>query len=319
MARPVATPRFGKLVEVQQRDVELAHRSERPRHPPHVPPRAIDRLRVERLAQHRQRLAQPPRRHARLMDRSDVARLRRRHGFDQCLEPLSQQHEKGGAMVHARMSVRPAIIPITPHASRSHRHRHQLGPHDRGAGAPRLLVRGHRSRKGDGPARRRRARRQEADARGDERSALQALSKFERLADSHQVDEILAAATSATREAENGGEFLDSDRADHRHPPAHHHRHRGSAADPPGRGLRRRHAENGGRHRHRRRQRRDHARHARAGAVRPQLQDRRHPPDRALRHVRSAQRPRRAQDGRSTSASRSIATSATSSRPASTG
>jgi exopolyphosphatase / guanosine-5'-triphosphate,3'-diphosphate pyrophosphatase len=39
-------------------------------------------------------------------------------------------------------------------------------------------------------------------------SALQALSKFERLARSHQVDEVLAAATSATREAENGGEFL---------------------------------------------------------------------------------------------------------------
>ena len=38
--------------------------------------------------------------------------------------------------------------------------------------------------------------------------ALQALSKFERLARSHQVDEILAAATSATREAENGGDFL---------------------------------------------------------------------------------------------------------------
>jgi exopolyphosphatase/guanosine-5'-triphosphate,3'-diphosphate pyrophosphatase len=39
-------------------------------------------------------------------------------------------------------------------------------------------------------------------------SALQALSKFERIARSHQVDEILAAATSATRESENGGEFL---------------------------------------------------------------------------------------------------------------
>jgi exopolyphosphatase/guanosine-5'-triphosphate,3'-diphosphate pyrophosphatase len=39
-------------------------------------------------------------------------------------------------------------------------------------------------------------------------SALQALSKFKRLAESHRVDEILAAATSATREAENGGEFL---------------------------------------------------------------------------------------------------------------
>ncbi|HVQ13145.1 MAG TPA: Ppx/GppA phosphatase family protein [Vicinamibacterales bacterium] len=39
-------------------------------------------------------------------------------------------------------------------------------------------------------------------------AALQALSKFKRLADSHTVDKILAAATSATREARNGGEFL---------------------------------------------------------------------------------------------------------------
>src|SRR5213593_3756890 len=41
-------------------------------------------------------------------------------------------------------------------------------------------------------------------------AALQVLSKFRRLADSHRVDEIVAAATSATREAENGGEFLDA-------------------------------------------------------------------------------------------------------------
>jgi exopolyphosphatase/guanosine-5'-triphosphate,3'-diphosphate pyrophosphatase len=39
-------------------------------------------------------------------------------------------------------------------------------------------------------------------------AALQALSKFRRLAESHRVDHILAAATSATREAEDGGEFL---------------------------------------------------------------------------------------------------------------
>jgi exopolyphosphatase/guanosine-5'-triphosphate,3'-diphosphate pyrophosphatase len=39
-------------------------------------------------------------------------------------------------------------------------------------------------------------------------AALQALSKFARLARSHEVDEILAVATSATREAENGGAFL---------------------------------------------------------------------------------------------------------------
>lgn len=40
------------------------------------------------------------------------------------------------------------------------------------------------------------------------RSALQALAKFKRLAESHEVDEIVAAATSAVREAGNGREFL---------------------------------------------------------------------------------------------------------------
>src|SRR5882724_3168464 len=39
-------------------------------------------------------------------------------------------------------------------------------------------------------------------------SALQVLSKFQRLAESHRVDHTLAAATSAVREAENGGAFL---------------------------------------------------------------------------------------------------------------
>ncbi|MGC4082849.1 MAG: Ppx/GppA phosphatase family protein [Vicinamibacterales bacterium] len=39
-------------------------------------------------------------------------------------------------------------------------------------------------------------------------SALQVLSKFRRLAESHEVDRIEAVATSAVREAENGGEFL---------------------------------------------------------------------------------------------------------------
>ena len=38
--------------------------------------------------------------------------------------------------------------------------------------------------------------------------ALQTLTKFRRLADSHKVDEIVAAATSATREADNGGDFI---------------------------------------------------------------------------------------------------------------
>src|ERR1041384_7733920 len=39
-------------------------------------------------------------------------------------------------------------------------------------------------------------------------AGLHALTKFGRLAATHKVDEILASATSATREAENGGDFI---------------------------------------------------------------------------------------------------------------
>ncbi len=39
-------------------------------------------------------------------------------------------------------------------------------------------------------------------------AALHTLGRFKRLAESHKVDEILAAATSATREADNGGDFI---------------------------------------------------------------------------------------------------------------
>jgi exopolyphosphatase/guanosine-5'-triphosphate,3'-diphosphate pyrophosphatase len=39
-------------------------------------------------------------------------------------------------------------------------------------------------------------------------AALQTLAKFRRLADSHKVDETVAAATSAIREADNGGDFM---------------------------------------------------------------------------------------------------------------
>jgi exopolyphosphatase/guanosine-5'-triphosphate,3'-diphosphate pyrophosphatase len=39
-------------------------------------------------------------------------------------------------------------------------------------------------------------------------AALQALSKFRRLAESHGVEKVLATATSAVREAKNGGDFL---------------------------------------------------------------------------------------------------------------
>src|SRR5437762_13460468 len=39
-------------------------------------------------------------------------------------------------------------------------------------------------------------------------AAGQTLAKFRRLADSHKVDEIVATATSAVREADNGGDFI---------------------------------------------------------------------------------------------------------------
>jgi len=45
---------------------------------------------------------------------------------------------------------------------------------------------------------------------GAMQAALQSLAKFKRLADSYGVDDVVAAATSATREAENGGDFLDA-------------------------------------------------------------------------------------------------------------
>ena len=43
-------------------------------------------------------------------------------------------------------------------------------------------------------------------------TAMQTLSKFKRLAESHGVDEIVVAATSAVREAANGGEFITAAR-----------------------------------------------------------------------------------------------------------
>src|SRR3954462_9252497 len=39
-------------------------------------------------------------------------------------------------------------------------------------------------------------------------AALHTPAKVKRLAESHKVDEIIAAATSATREADNGGDFI---------------------------------------------------------------------------------------------------------------
>ena len=161
---------------------------------------------------------------------------------------------------------------------------------------PDLLVRGHRPGKRDGPAGRRRAGRQEADQRGDDVRAAGAV-------------EVRAARPVASGGRDPGGgderdprgrerrRIPGRHRADDRDPAADHHRHRRSAADPHRRRLRRRYAKNGRRHRHRRRQRGDHARHRAAGPVRTQLQDWRHPADRAVRQLGSAQRTRRTQAG----------------------
>ena len=194
----------------------------------------------------------------------------------------------------------PPSLPATVvlHAPGSHRHRHELGPHDRGAGTRRSVLRGDRSREGDGTPRGRGPRRQEPDAAAAMSAALLALARFRRIAESHGVDEILAAATSATREAENAGEFLariveetgirprvisgtEEARLIHlaavygvdvmRGPAVVIDIGGGSVEITLG------NAEN--------------------AAARPQLQDGRHPAHRTVRHIGSARRARRAKDG----------------------
>ena len=95
-------------------------------------------------------------------------------------------------------------------------------------------------------------------------AAMQTLSKFRRLADSHGVDEIIAAATSAVREADNGGDFIAASSATtasaSASSPAPKKRGsfiwpRSTACDVG--------AQPGRRDRHRRRQHRNHARHRR--------------------------------------------------------
>ena len=71
-------------------------------------------------------------------------------------------------------------------------------------------------------------------------AALQVLSKFRRLAESHRVDKLIAVATSAVREAENGGEFLQRRHRADRNSRARHRGDRGSPAHPFGGELRRR-------------------------------------------------------------------------------
>ena len=156
-----------------------------------------------------------------------------------------------------------------------------------------FLLRDHRPGEGNGPPGRRRARRAQPHRDGDGCGAAGA-------------DEISPARPVAPgRRDHGGGHQRDArsrkrpgvpggDPGPDRHPAARHLRHGRSPADPHGGRLRRGHQARQGRgHRHRRRQRRGHRRQ-RAAAAGAQLQDRRHPHDRALREDGSAGRARRA-------------------------
>jgi hypothetical protein len=79
------------LVQVAERNVELADGTERTRDPAYLPARAAERVRARRLDQYRQHLAQAARSHASPVHRRDVARGGRRHRVEQRQQPLSQQ------------------------------------------------------------------------------------------------------------------------------------------------------------------------------------------------------------------------------------
>jgi hypothetical protein len=59
---------IGKLFEVLERHVELAHRAERPRHPADALAGAVDRVSIQGFAQHRKRRTKASGRHPRLVD-----------------------------------------------------------------------------------------------------------------------------------------------------------------------------------------------------------------------------------------------------------
>src|SRR6266699_2404097 len=120
-------------------------------------------------------------------------------------------------------------------------------------------------------------------------AALQVLSKFGRLAESHNVEEVIAVATSATRESENGGEFLKAVTDQTGIRPRVISGTEGGAADSSGRRLRRRGAgRRRRRDRRRRRQCRSHAWHGWDGRTRTKFQARCDSVDGAVHQERSA-------------------------------
>src|SRR6187455_1717682 len=140
--------------------------------------------------------------------------LRGRHRCQQRDEALAKQRDGEGRMLHARMSSQVYLRLVVP-SGPSH-FSMRLAAIDIGTNSVHMIVVHVRPdfsfevvdrekemvRLGAGGLDGKKLTHEAMNA------ALQALSKFARLAQSHQVDEILAVATSATREAENGGAFL---------------------------------------------------------------------------------------------------------------
>ena len=138
------------------------------------------------------------------------------------------------------------------------------------------LVRSHRPREGYGPAGRRRTGRPGASRRPPWRPRCRHWPSSSAWPNPTRSTRFVAAATSATREADNGGDFIAEVEPPDRHPDRGHLRHGRSPADPSGRRLRRGHRRRppssidiGGR------QRRGHARQRHADDARPELQGRR--------------------------------------------
>ena len=97
------------LLQVAERDIELADRPERAGDAPHVLAGPIEVLGARSFGKYWQHFAQPARRDASAMDRGDVTRRRRRQRLEQCQQPLLEEAGRERSTLHAR--IRTAIIP----------------------------------------------------------------------------------------------------------------------------------------------------------------------------------------------------------------
>ena len=167
----------------------------------------------------RQNLAEPTRGHTPLMERLNLAQQGGGEMLAECpTQPLKGQQQWLGGR-HGRMSRRLAEpVPEASDYIRTPRQPMRIAAIDIGTNSIHMIVvqvRPDRSfevidrekemvRLGSGGLGGR------ALTESSMVAGLQVLSKFRRLAESHDVDEIIAAATSAVREADNGREFLNT-------------------------------------------------------------------------------------------------------------